>query len=230
MAYMAPEVRLFVGTEVRASVTPSGKPHIEGYAAVFNSPTQLPGFREVIKPGAFTRALTRGDDTLCLFNHDSSQVLGRTASGTLELDQDSRGLHYRCEMPNTQVGRDAYELIKRGDISGSSFGFTIDDGDDSQVWGNDTDSDTGEQFVLRQIRSVKLVDVSPVASPAYKGATVQARCAAPPQEFRAAVNAARIGFKMPTFDECLEITRRAAERKQHEMRMRRMNLMTHLIN
>ena len=94
-------------TEVRASATPSGKPRIEGYAATFNNPTQLPGFREVIKPGAFTRAIDEQHDCVCLFNHDQNNVLGRTTSGTLRLDQDSLGLHYVCDLPNTQAARDA---------------------------------------------------------------------------------------------------------------------------
>jgi len=68
-------------------------------------------------------------------------------------------------------------------------------------------------------------------SPAYGGTKVMARSAVlPPMELRAKVNAHNRGFKLPTFDECLEITRRAAERKQHEIRMRRMNLLNNLIN
>jgi HK97 family phage prohead protease len=214
-------------TEVRATSSASGK-RLEGYAAVFNTPTQLPGFREVIKPGAFTRAIEDNHDCVCLFNHDQNNVLGRTTSGTLRLDQDSRGLHYVCDLPNTQAARDAHELIKRGDVVGSSFGFTV--APEGQDWSNETDED-GTQYILRAIKDVKLMDVSPVVSPAYGGTKVVARSAViPPIELRAKVNAHNTGFRMPTFEECLEITRRAAERKQHEIRMRRMNLLNNLIH
>src|SRR5580698_6854255 len=95
--------------EVRAAA--DGK-SIEGYAAVFNSLSEdLGGFREVILPGAFKRALDDSDDILCVLNHDKTQLLGRTSSGTCEVSQDEVGLRFRCAMPNTTLGRDLMEQI-----------------------------------------------------------------------------------------------------------------------
>src|ERR1700741_785014 len=78
---------------------------IEGPAAVFNSLSEdLGGFREIITPGAFKRALAESEDILCVVNHDSRQLLGRTSSGTCEVCEDEQGLRFSCSMPNTQLG------------------------------------------------------------------------------------------------------------------------------
>ena len=98
---------------------------VEGYASVFNSMSEdLGGFREIILPGAFKNALN--DDVRALYNHDSNYLLARTTSGTLELKEDDKGLYYRFEMPNTSYGNDLLELYRRGDLTQSSFGFTVD--------------------------------------------------------------------------------------------------------
>ena len=135
---------------------------LEGYAAVFNSETDLGHFREVIKPGAFDDVMT--NDVRALINHDPNLILGRTENGTLELSTDERGLKYRVKLGNQQYARDFYESVKRGDISQSSFAFTIKD----QSW--------NEERTVRSVDKVRqLLDVSPVTYPAYAAATVQAR-------------------------------------------------------
>jgi len=69
---------------------------IEGYAARFNSESKdLGGFREIIAPSAFTRALAEKQDVFCLVNHSSDKILGRSSSGTLTLSQDDKGLKLR---------------------------------------------------------------------------------------------------------------------------------------
>jgi HK97 family phage prohead protease len=183
------EVRYLVATEVRA-VGGSGDAdplRIEGYAATFNNTAQLPGFREEIKPGAFTRAINEKQDVVCLFNHDSNLVLGRTTSGTLRLSSDARGLHYVCDLPNTQAGRDTHESIKRGDINGCSFAFTVPA--DGQRWSEAQEGD-GDYFIKRELVDLDIHDVSPVTYPAYGGTSVYARstdaCEAP-AEMRSAV-------------------------------------------
>ncbi len=135
---------------------------LEGYAAVFNSETDLGHFREVIKPGAFDDVMT--NDVRALINHDPNLILGRTENGTLELSTDERGLKYRVKLGNQQYAKDFYESVKRGDISQSSFAFTIKD----QSW--------NEERTVRSVDKVRqLLDVSPVTYPAYAAATVQAR-------------------------------------------------------
>ena len=97
---------------------------VEGYASVFNSMSEDLGFREVILPGAFSDVLD--NDVRALYNHDSNYLLARTTSGTLELKEDDKGLYYRFEMPNTSYGNDMLELFRRGDLTQSSFGFTVE--------------------------------------------------------------------------------------------------------
>lgn len=185
------EVRFLKSTEVRA-IGGSGDAdpiRIEGYASVFNTPTQLPGFRERVLPGAFTRAVDQKQDVVCLFNHDANFVLGRTTAGTLTLRQDDKGLFYTCDLPNTQVGRDTHTSIQRGDINGCSFAFMIPDG--GQDWSEQRDGD-GTYYILRDISDVDLMDVSPVTYPQYSGTNVVARCTEAieaPIELRSAVEA-----------------------------------------
>lgn len=135
---------------------------LEGYAAVFNSETDLGAFREVIRPGAFDDVMD--NDVRALINHDPNLILGRTGNGTLELSTDERGLKYKVKLGDQQYARDFYESVKRGDISQSSFAFTID----KQSW--------NEERTVRSVDKVRqLLDVSPVTYPAYSAATVQAR-------------------------------------------------------
>ena len=126
---------------------------LEGYAAVYNSETDLGPFREVIRPGAFDDVMT--NDVRALINHDPNLVLGRTTNGTLELSSDERGLKYRVKLGGQSYARDFYESVKRGDISQSSFAFTID----KQSW--------NEERTVRSVDKVRqLLDVSPVTYPA----------------------------------------------------------------
>lgn len=142
---------------------------VEGYASVFNSMSEdLGGFREIILPGAFSEVLD--NDVRALYNHDSNYLLARTTSGTLELWEDEKGLGYRFEMPNTSYGNDMLELFKRGDLSQSSFGFTVE----KDSWR----MEDGQH--IRYIERVgSLFDVSPVVYPAYTAASSGLRSAEP---------------------------------------------------
>src|SRR5947209_7541891 len=107
---MKREIRTFRASEIRAAAASDNTKvgSLEGYAAVFNSDYEVRFdnyvFREVIKPGAFTRALKEKQDVRALVNHDDNQVLGRTKSGTLELSQDSTGLKYSiADLPDTTI-------------------------------------------------------------------------------------------------------------------------------
>ena len=149
-----------------------GQPtQIVGYSAVFGVDTIVRDwfgtFRERIKKGAFRRALREAQDVRALRNHDSDNVLGRTASKTLRLKEDDIGLHIEVDIPNTTVGRDTAELIKRGDISGMSFAFVVI----AERWiaGQEGQPD------LRIIEDVDLYDVGPVTFPAYPTTTADVR-------------------------------------------------------
>ena len=128
---------------------------IEGYAALYDNETNIGPFKETIARGAFDDVLD--NDVRALMNHDPNYVLGRTGAGTLELELDDTGLKYRIKLGEQQYAKDLYESVKRGDISQSSFAFTIAE----QSWSED-----------RTVRSVDkvatLLDVSPVTYPAYK--------------------------------------------------------------
>jgi hypothetical protein len=141
-------------------------PRAEGYAAVFNSETDLGYYREKIAPGAFTRALAEKQDVRCLFNHDPNHVLGRTKNSTLDLGQDNTGLKFSCDMADTSMGRDVHTLVKRGDVDQCSFGFVVRDEEVAY-------SDDGS--VLRTIKDADLFDVSIVTYPAYEQTSVEAR-------------------------------------------------------
>lgn len=192
-----PEIRVLASTEVRA-MGGSGDAdplRIEGYAAVFNTNAQLPGFQERMRSGAFTRAVGEKHDVVCLFNHNPDVVLGRTTSGTLRIAQDAKGLHFACDLPNTSYARDIHTMISRGDVNGCSFAFTIPDG--GQEWSEARDTD-GHYFVQRDISDVDLIDVSPVTHPCYKGTEVNARTSAEvPMELRAAVDAKNAALIAP---------------------------------
>lgn len=132
---------------------------LTGYAALFNSRSEnLGGFTEVIAPGAFSRSLKSRNDIKLLWNHDTSAVLGSTRSGTLKLEEDARGLKVTASLPNTTHGRDARELVKRGDVTGFSFGFTIP-GRGGDEW--------NAEGTERTLKSVRLHEVSLTPFPAY---------------------------------------------------------------
>lgn len=156
---------------------------VEGYASVFNSMSEdLGGFREIILPGAFSEVLD--NDVRALYNHDSNYLLARTTSGTLELKEDDKGLYYRFEMPNTSYGNDMLELFRRGDLSQSSFGFTVE----KDSWRME------EGQHVRYIERVgSLFDVSPVVYPAYTAASSGLRSAEPQGE-----SAAEVARETPT--------------------------------
>jgi HK97 family phage prohead protease len=144
---------------------------ITGYAALYNQRSEdLGGFIEVIEPGAFDEAITKSD-VRALINHNDNLVLARTASGTLKLEVDEKGLRYEFEVPNTTYGNDLLENVRAGNISQSSFAFSMGSGKDYENW---DEMDDGR--LLRTIKRVdELFDVSPVTYPAYKSTTVSAR-------------------------------------------------------
>lgn len=147
----------------------SNNPVITGYAARFNTLSQnLGGFLEMLVPNAFQETINNGDDVRALFNHDPSLILGRSTSGTLELEEDENGLIYRIIPPDTQAARDLMVSMERGDVNQSSFGFEVVE----ESWQHPTDD---QPLPVRILRRVKLWDVSPVTFPAYTDTSVAVR-------------------------------------------------------
>lgn len=143
---------------------------VEGYASVFNSRSKdLGGFTEIIDPSAFEGVIERSD-VLALLNHDQDRgVLARSRKGvgSLVLTIDERGLHYSFDAPHTALGNELIEGLKRGDISTSSFAFTVS----GEKWTKEEDGS-----YLRTITQIdKLFDVSPVYNEAYEDTTVALR-------------------------------------------------------
>lgn len=151
--------------ERRASIELRAKGRrLEGYAALYGVDTRIHDFTEVIMPGAFADTLREGRDILALADHDARAVLARTRSGTLRLSEDTKGLAFDLDLPNTSFGRDVLELAERGDVGGASFAFTVPD--KGERW----------QGNRRELRSVTLHEISIVSAwPAYDGTVVQAR-------------------------------------------------------
>lgn len=144
-------------TELRAA----GR-RLEGYAALFGSEARIGSFVETIAPGAFRSALA--GDVLALLDHNEGQVLGRTRSGTLRLTEDSRGLAFSLDLPDTAAGRDVLALAQRDDLGGMSFGFKVPRGGDD--W-------HGEK---RTLRTIDLKEISVVSSwPAYPDTEIALR-------------------------------------------------------
>ncbi|WP_165068285.1 HK97 family phage prohead protease [Paludisphaera rhizosphaerae] len=156
----------------------SASPILVGHAAVFDQETVLWSsqsyeVREVIRPGAFTRVLATNPDVVALFNHDDDHLLGRTASGTVRIVEDSVGLACEIDLPDTVLGRDLLTLVRRADINGMSFAFMP-----ARNGGERTTITTinGRDLVSTEILEVELlVDVSPVVHPAYPQTDVSAR-------------------------------------------------------
>ena len=144
-----------------------------GYAAVFDSTSQnLGGFVERVAPNSFRKTIQE-TDVRALFNHDADSLLGRSGNGTLRLWEDDHGLRYEVDLPNTTLGRDVAELLKRGDLNGSSFGFrTISDS-----W---TQTDDG--YPLRTLNELAIRDLGPVTFPAYEASEASLRSLAESKE------------------------------------------------
>jgi HK97 family phage prohead protease len=158
------ERRFFSKVTLRAE-TAGSKTYLTGYAALFDNPSSdLGGFVEVIKKGAFSRALKEGQDVRHLVNHDPSLLLGRTKSGTLQLSEDSKGLRFRTLLPETGTADDLAALVARADIDECSFGFVPVE----QAW-MDQKAPDGSMQVIRELHDVDLVDISIVTFPAYPG-------------------------------------------------------------
>lgn len=148
--------------ELRVAEDDDGKmATISGYAALYGVLSEdLGGFRERIQRGAFTRTLADKADVRALVDHQTGlMTLARTANDTLELTEDSKGLHVRFTSPDTNAGRDVVELVRLGTLSQQSFAFRVPKG--GQGWEEDEDG------TIRTVLDLDLFDISIVTYAAY---------------------------------------------------------------
>ena len=144
---------------------------VSGYAIRFNEDSAFMGFTERINPSALPASMLENADIFAYFNHDWSKVLARTPN-SLKLDLRDDGLYYEFEAPNTQDGNDLLEHIKRGEMYGTSFAFSLPEDGSGEVW---TKQDDGT-YMREIIMFDALYEISPVYTPAYPTTSVSARC------------------------------------------------------
>lgn len=163
------ELRELTTQKIEIRENEDGSKTLTGYAVKWEKKSHVLGyyrkFREQFKQGAFADSLQK-DDQRFLWSHDTSKVLGRTKNNTLRLQEDSIGLRFELDLPDTTLGDDTYKSIKRGDVDGVSFGFRSE-ADDVE--------EPDDDLMLRTVTKAKLLEVSAVAFPAYPDSEVSAR-------------------------------------------------------
>jgi uncharacterized protein len=138
----------------------------KGYAAVFDSDSEPLPFIERIQPGAFARTLKSRNNIRMYVNHNDSQLLASTRSGTLRLKEDGKGLLAEADLPMTTDGRNMSILLEQRIVDSMSFGFSV-------PRGGDTWSPDGSRRTLTEVR---LHEVSVVTGqPAYAATSASVR-------------------------------------------------------
>lgn len=162
------EIRYF--NEIRANEDSESR-KVEGYAIVFNSQSEDLGFIETIEPSAITDEVIAKSDVFALMNHDDKRGIlarSRKGKGSLSLTIDEKGLKYSFDAPKTALGNELLEMLRRNDITSSSFAFTVAEHGDT--W----EKRDGKYY--RTITKIdRLFDVSPVYCPAYSETSVACR-------------------------------------------------------
>jgi HK97 family phage prohead protease len=157
--------KILHGAEIRRATADVKEAAARGYAAVYNTDYETEWMIEVIKPGAFDRALREKHDVRSLVDHDPTLILGRTKSNTLKLSADEKGLLSETIFPNTTYASDMIEKMSRGDVDGMSFGFIPI----KESWG------VRNGKLLREIEDLELFDTSIVTYPAFQSTSVNLR-------------------------------------------------------
>ena len=177
------EIRSFIGGKYRPMIREVAEGEvqsrtIEGYAIIFDVESRilgdidgLPYYREIIEPGAITEERLKEMDIKMTMYHNREKILARSRNGegTLKLSVDEVGVKYSFEAPNTVDGDTAIELVKRGDLFGSSFIFWVGMQDFTRERGKDG-------IYIHRVKNIrKIDDMTIAADPAYEQTTVAAR-------------------------------------------------------
>lgn len=166
------EKRIFKVPEFRLKKNEDGGNILEGYSAVFDSPSENMGWsdweiREYVAQEAFTKVL-KTSDCRGLFNHDINLILGRQSAKTLVLTQDDKGLFSRFILPGTTYANNLVISVERGDIKEQSFAFIVG----KEAWVEDKENRISTRTILE---ISELYDTSPVTYPAYPDTSVVKR-------------------------------------------------------
>lgn len=138
---------------------------IEGYALKFGKWSDTLGWYYPFRERLDSSSLNDTDmsNVVALFNHDQSQILGRTGVN-VDLEVDNIGLKFRIKPTNTTISKDLIENIRSGVINQCSFAFTVAKADDAETWEENEETGVYERTIYKIDR---LYDVSVVTTPAY---------------------------------------------------------------
>ena len=140
---------------------------VEGYAVRYGvNSSDRGGYVVRFEQGSMR--LPTGRDVRALYSHDEAQVLGRTGNGTLKLLEDNDGVRFELTLPNTHLGRDVAELIRRRDIAGMSFGMFPR----SHRWEQDADGTD-----VKIVEAWEMDETTITANPAFTQTTAQLKAA-----------------------------------------------------
>lgn len=165
------EIRSF-NFEVRATEDETRGNELEGRAIVYNARTDLGWYDEIIDSDALKE--TDLKDVRFLVNHNTDMIpLARSRNNnensTLQMTVDEEGMTIRANLDteNNTEAKNLYSAVERGDISGMSFMFSVDE----DKW-----EDLESEHPTRHILSIgKVFEVSAVTFPAYEQTSLEAR-------------------------------------------------------
>jgi HK97 family phage prohead protease len=156
--------------EIRAAESASGTMTLTGRAVVFDTPAlihdPLGDYNEIIRSGALAGADM--SDVHLFYGHDLTTVPLARVPKTMQLSISPAGLDITAQLPNTAAAQEVYQAVKRGDLSGMSFAFTVPAGGDTY------DPETNTRTISR---IDKILEISVVPYPAYQTTSVEARSA-----------------------------------------------------
>lgn len=184
---------------------------VSGYAVRYDEESEPLeyGFREIIKPNAFTDSI-KSRNIVALYNHNSDELLASTKADTLRLEERNDGIFF--EMDLLESRQELYDLIKRGDLSNMSFGFTCD----KEKFTRNGDTD------IREVLKGTLYECSLVHTPAYQTTSVVAqRSIDKYNEFKGEMNMTKENLQNENQgkDLGIELMTRQAEVQPSEIRM-----------
>lgn len=178
------EIPCVGGLRLRAQEDSGESRGIEGTAIVFNSPS-VPLYeddkvviREQIAPEAVSEELLNHSDILCTLYHDNTRILARAVNGagTLTYERTEAGVSFSFDAPDTEDGRTALELVRRGEINGCSFAFGIDISDPASEERTVRTGADGRREVTYTVKKIaRISDFTLTPRPAYRDTQVGTR-------------------------------------------------------